>query len=218
MRKMLSLACLILACSPALRAADVVEVTAPGAEAARYATIEAALGACSGGETLTLLDDVTVPGNLEISKSVAVDLAGHVLKNNKGWFICPTKEAGTLSFRNGTITSGDCCFAFGDGAYTVSVSNVVFNGNTVLYAYRDGSTLEFQDDCRAQMRIRFVTFASSRVRSRCIFRGGVVADKIYDDQMSLGNLLTVYGGSFDQDPTAVLAPGYVVEEGIHGDT
>ena len=215
MRKMLSLACLILACSPALRAADVVEVTAPGAEAARYATIEAALGACSGGETLTLLDDVTVPGNLEISKSVAVDLAGHVLKNNKGWFICPTKEAGTLSFRNGTITSGDCCFAFGDGAYTVSVSNVVFNGNTVLYAYRDGSTLEFQDECRAQMRIRFVTFASSRVRSRCIFRGGVVVGKIYDDQMSLGNLLTVYGGSFDQDPTAVLAPGYVAEEVEH---
>lgn len=215
MRKMLSLACLILACSPALRAADVVEVTAPGAEAARYATIEAALGACSGGETLTLLDDVTVPGKLEISKSVAVDLAGYTLKNGSGWFICPTKEAGTLSFRNGTITSGDCCFAFGDGAYTVSVSNVVFNGNTVLYAYRDGSTLEFQDDCRAQMQIRFVTFASSRVRSRCIFRGGVVVGKIYDDQMSLGNLLTVYGGSFDQDPTAVLAPGYVVEEGIH---
>lgn len=206
---------LVAVCSLILRAVDVVEVTAAGAAAVRYAAIEDALDACSGGETLTLLDDVTVPGNLEISKSVAVDLAGHVLKNNKGWFICPTEDVGTLSFRNGTITSGDCCFAFGDGAYTVSVSNVVFNGNTVLYAYRDGSTLEFQDDCRAQMRIRFVTFASSRVRSRCIFRGGVVAGKIYDDQMSLGNLLTVYGGSFDQDPTAVLAPGYVVEEGTH---
>lgn len=206
---------LVAACSLILRAVDVVEVTAAGAEAARYATIEAALDACSGGETLTLLGDVAVPGKLEISKSVTVDLAGYTLKNGSGWFICPTEDVGTLSFRNGTITSGDCCFAFGDGAYTVSVSNVVFNGNTVLYAYRDGSTLEFQDDCRAQMRIRFVTFASSRVRSRCIFRGGVVAGKIYDDQMSLGNLLTVYGGSFDQDPTTVLAPGYVVEEGTH---
>lgn len=206
---------LVAVCSLILRAVDVVEVTAAGKEAVRYAAIEDALGTCSGGETLTLLGDVTVPEKLEISKSVAVDLAGYTLKNGSGWFICPTEDVGTLSFRNGTITSGDCCFAFGDGAYTVSVSNVVFNGNTVLYAYRDGSTLEFQDDCRAQMRIRFVTFASSRVRSRCIFRGGVVAGKIYDDQMSLGNLFTVYGGSFDQDPTTVLAPGYVVEEGTH---
>ena len=206
---------LVAACSLILRAVDVVEVTAAGKEAVRYAAIEDALGTCSGGETLTLLGDVAVPGKLEISKSVTVDLAGYTLKNGSGWFICPTEDVGTLSFRNGTITSGDCCFAFGDGAYTVSVSNVVFNGNTVLYAYRDGSTLEFQDDCCAQMRIRFVTFASSRVRSRCIFRGGVVAGKIYDDQMSLGNLLTVYGGSFDQDPTTVLAPGYVVEEGTH---
>ncbi len=190
-------------------------MTADGEAAVRYATLEAALEACSGGETLTLLGDVAVSRKLEVSKSVAVDLAGYTLKNDSGWFICPTKDVGALSFRNGTITSGDCCFAFGDGAYTVSVSNVVFNGTTVLYAYRDGSTLEFQDDCRAQMRIRFVTFASSRVRSRCIFRGGVVAGKIYDDRMSMGNLLTVYGGSFEQDPTTVLAPGYVVEEGTH---
>ena len=190
-------------------------MTADGEAAVRYATLEAALEACSGGETLTLLGDVAVSGKLEVSKSVAVDLAGYTLKNDSGWFIYPTEDVGALSFHNGTITSGDCCFAFGDGAYTVSVSNVVFNGNTVLYAYRDGSTLEFQDDCRAQMRIRFVTFASSRVRSRCIFRGGVVAGKIYDDRMDMGNLLTVYGGSFEQDPTTVLAPGYVVEEGTH---
>lgn len=207
--------CFIAACSLFLHAADVVEVTTDGEAAVRYATLGAALEACSGGETLTLLGDIAVSGKLEISKSVAVDLAGHTLENDSGWFICPTKDVGTLSFRNGTITAADCCFAFGDGAYTVSVSNVVFNGNTVLYAYRDGSTLEFQDDCRARMRIRFVTFASNRVKSRCIFRGGVVSGKIYDDQMPLGNLFTVYGGSFDQDPTAVLAPGYVVEEGTH---
>ena len=217
MRKMLSLACLILACSPALRAADVVEVTAAGAEAARYETIEAALGACSGGETLTLLGDVTVQEKLEISKSVAVDLAGHVLKNNKGWFICPTKEAGTLSFRNGTITSGDCCFAFGDGAYTVSVSNVVFNGNAVLYAYRQGSggTLEILEDCRAAARIRFVAFASSAVGGRCVVRGGVVLGEIYEDTKYVGNRLEVRGGSFVRDPAAVIAPGYVAEEVEH---
>ena len=152
--RMILFAFLVAACSLILRAVDVVEVTAAGKEAVRYAAIEDALGTCSGGETLTLLGDVAVPGKLEISKSVTVDLAGYTLKNGSGWFICPTEDVGTLSFRNGTITSGDCCFAFGDGAYTVSVSNVVFNGNTVLYAYRDGSTLEFQDDCRAQMRIR----------------------------------------------------------------
>ena len=91
---------LVAACSLILRAVDVVEVTAAGKEAVRYAAIEDALGTCSGGETLTLLGDVAVPGKLEISKSVTVDLAGYTLKNGSGWFICPTEDVGTLSFRN----------------------------------------------------------------------------------------------------------------------
>ncbi len=207
----------VAACSLLLRAADVVEVTADGKEAVRYAAIEDALGACSGGETLTLLGDVAVPGKLEVSKSVTVDLAGYTLKNDSGWFICPTEEVGTLSFRNGTLTSADACFAFGDGAYTVSVSNVVLGGNTILYAYRQGSggTLEILEDCRAAARIRFVTFASSAVGGRCVVRGGVVLGKIYEDTKYVGNRLEVCGGSFVQDPSAVLAPGYVAEEGTH---
>lgn len=207
----------VTACSLVLHAADVVEVTADGAAAARYATLGAALEACSGGETLTLLGDVAVSGKLEVSKSVAVDLAGYTLKNDSGWFICPTKDVGTLSFRNGTLTSADACFAFGDGDYTVSVSNVVLGGNTILYAYQQGrgGTLEILEDCRASARIRFVTFATSTVGGRCVVRGGVVLGNIYEDTKSVGNRLEVYGGSFVQDPSVVLAPGYVVEEGAH---
>lgn len=201
----------VLACLLGRGAEENVEVSGGGGyEVTRHATLEDALAACSGGETLTLLADVTVQGSLVVSKSVTFDLGGHTLKNTAGWFVCPTKDVQTLEFRNGTISAADCCFAFGEGAYVVRASGIDFSrGATLLYAHAGSGRLEFLEGCRAKMYVRFVTFASSRSKSRCIVRGGVVDGTIYDAAMPLGNLLTVEGGRFAQDPTAVLAPGFV---------
>lgn len=214
-----------MACSLVLSAADVVEVTSDGVEAARYASLEAALAACSGGETLTLLGDVTVEKKLEVSKSVAFDLAGKTLSNRSGFFICPTEAVGTLSFRNGQIKAADCCFYFDAmGSYTVSVSNVAFSGNCVLYApwTGNGGTLEVLEDCSETTPSwgGLAVFNSRSAGSRCIVRGGVVKGNIFKigdgkAEIHAGKRLEVRGGSFVQDPTAVVAPGYVVEKVDH---
>lgn len=188
--------------------ANLVSVS-DGASTTEYATIEAALAACAGGETLTLLGNVTVAGGLSVTKPVAVDLAGHTLKNNSGAFIAPAPAADGLSFRNGTIIAENNCFGFTAGSYTVSVSNVAFEGVCVLYG--SGGTLEFQDGCLARTRTCFVS-SWSNGGCGCNVRGGVVAcANIYDNMTHPGTKLTVTGGSFVADPTIGLAPGYIAE-------
>ena len=51
-------------------AADTARVTVPGGATTDYATLQAALNACTGGETVTMLTDETVSGTLNIPVSV----------------------------------------------------------------------------------------------------------------------------------------------------
>ena len=146
----------MLACALALPALGVNLVSvSDGTTTTEYATIQSALEACSGGETLTLLGNVTLSTSLEISKSVSLNLDGYTLSGPSVQLIKPSSDV-QISFRNGTITSGDCCFGFTlSGDYTVSVSNVTFNGVCVLYGNR--GTLEFQDGCVARTTLCFVS-------------------------------------------------------------
>ena len=204
----------MLACALALPALGVNLVSvSDGTTTTEYATIQSALEACSGGETLTLLGNVNLSTAVEISKSVSVNLDGYTLSGPSVQLIKPSSDV-HISFRNGTITSGDCCFGFTlSGDYTVSVSNVTFNGVCVLYGNR--GTLEFQEGCVARTTLCFVSSYSGN-DCACNVRGGVVAcAKIYDRETSLGTKLTVYGGSFVADPSHFLAIGYVAEQNVH---
>ena len=68
-------------------AVDTARVTAPGGATADYATLQAALNACTGGETVTMLTDETVSGSLNIPVSVTLNLDGHLVKNTGGDFL-----------------------------------------------------------------------------------------------------------------------------------
>ena len=108
MKKTLLVAALALCAG--VWAEDMARVTAPGGATADYATLQSALNACTGGETVTMLTDETVSGTLNIPVSVTVDLAGHLVKNTSGDF---------LNFANG-VTLWIC------GGGTLHGQGVVF--------------------------------------------------------------------------------------------
>lgn len=209
MRKMMAGLMFLLLGALGASAANLVSVS-NGTETTEYATITDALAACSGGETLTFLGDVTVSGDLAINKSVAVDLAGHTLRNSNGQFIKPTAAADGLSFRNGSIIAQDCCFALPSGTYTITVSNVVFGGICMLYG--QGGRIRYLDDCVSTCDY----FISKDSQTSCSLEmwGGVVAPSksISNGKPGVGTQLTVYGGYLTQDPAGWVASGYTSEE------
>ena len=60
-------------------AEDTARVTVPGGTTTDYATLQAALNACTGGETVTMLADMTLNTQVKINADVTLDLDGHAL-------------------------------------------------------------------------------------------------------------------------------------------
>ena len=195
-------------------AEDTARVTAPGGATADYTTLQAALDACTGGETVLLLDDVSVAGRLNVDKSVTLDLGGHVLSNQSGWFIVPADGADGLVIKNGTVHSADCCIAFDGSTSTVYATNVTFTGVCILYG-RSAGLLDLQEDCVC--RTSFLCSSWSYSGCALNVRGGVMAPtgNIYDREGSYGTKLLVYGGSFTHNPELWISPDCIVEEEQH---
>lgn len=190
------------------RAANLVSVFVDGA-AHEYATLTDALGACSGGETVTLLGDVKLDASLSVAKPVTLDLGGYKL-SGPGHMIKPTSASDGFLIRNGAMDSSDCCISTGDGTYVVTVSNVTFTGVCLLFG--SGGTLEFLEGCVS--KCNYLASQFSQTACGMNVRGGVVAPgKSIFDGVRSGTTLQVYGGRFTQDPTPYLAVGYrAVEE------
>lgn len=191
----------------AARAASLVSVSSGGASG-EYETLADAMAACTGGETVTLLGNVTLNESLEIRKPVTLDLGGCKLSGN-GHMLKPVAAADGLFIRNGALHSSDCCIAAQGGTYVVTVSNVAFTGKCVLFGA--GGTVEFLDGCVG----RCDYFASQHSSTACGMnvRGGIVAPlKSIFDGDRVGTTLQVYGGRFTHDPTPYLAAGYMAEE------
>lgn len=191
----------------AASAANLVSVSSDGASG-EYETLAAGLAVCSGGETVTLLGDVTLTESLEITKPVTLDLGGYKLSGS-GHMLKPFASADGLFIKNGAMHSSDCCFAAQGGTYSVAVSNVAFTGTCVLFG--TGGTLEFLDGCVA--RCRYLASQYSNAACGMNVRGGIVAPlmSIFDGARA-GTTLQVYGGRFTLDPTLYLAAGCVMEE------
>lgn len=189
------------------RAASLVSVSSDGATV-EYATLAAALAACSGGETVTLLGNVTLNESLEIAKPVTIDLGGYKV-SGIGHMLKPVAAADGLFIKNGALHSSDCCIVAQGGTYAIAVSNVAFTGKCILFGY--GGTLEFLDGCVA--RCDYLASQFSNTACGMNVRGGVVAPlKSIFDGDRVGTTLQVYGGRFTHDPAPYLAVGYMVEE------
>lgn len=189
------------------RAANLVSVFVDGATR-EYPTLNEALDACSGGETVTLLGDVKLDASLSVAKPVTLDLGGHKL-SGPGHMIKPTSASDGFLIRNGAMASSDCCISTASGTYVVTVSNVTFTGVCLLFG--EGGTLEFLEGCVS--RCNYLASQFSQTACGMNVRGGVVAPgKSIFDGARVGTTLQVYGGRFTQDPTPYLAVGYRTEE------
>ena len=107
-----SLIVVALAVCASVWAVDTARVTAPGGATADYASLQAALNACTGGETVTMLTDETVSGSLTIPVSVTLDLDGHLVKNTGGDFLKFSDNVSLWMRGGGAMQSGAVVLQF----------------------------------------------------------------------------------------------------------
>ena len=89
-----------------------------------YTTFEAAYAAAQAGDTITLLDDVTLTGTLTISKDITIDGNGHSIIANHKYFILETSS--DCEFKNITLNTNNKA-----KGVKIASGNVTFDNVTI---------------------------------------------------------------------------------------
>lgn len=139
-RVLVGLSCLLLGATPAW-AANLVSVSNE-TDTVEYATLPEALSVCTGGETLTLLDNAALGDSLTISVPITIDLNGHSLgctKNDANFLRAGIGTSG-FTLKNGSLyTTGTCACIVPTAGTTVVASNVTFTGFGVSWSATGGN-------------------------------------------------------------------------------
>lgn len=108
-----------------------------------YASLQEAIGAAQGGETVTLLADATE--DVTISKSITLDLGGKTLTNtNTGKATLTIAEGATATVKNGNVIGGTSYYTI-DNYGTATLEDVTATaGNTAASMIRNDGTLTIE--------------------------------------------------------------------------
>ena len=195
-------------------AADTARVTASGGATADYASLQAALDACTGGETVTMLADETVSGKLTIPVSVTLDLNGHLVKNTSGNLMGFADNVSFWLCGGGTLQGASVVFQFQSAnSVSVNVTNCTVKGWVGTYGSKSTCAVNAFADSSFEFSFLGSGYAS-------------VYFNVYDGRFALssgwwqgvdrpGTRVSLQGGIFNLDPAAassrVLAVGYKAE-------
>ena len=178
-------------------------VTKPGDSPRDFNSIQSALNACTGGETVTLcatptgLNGVT----LTIPSSVTLDLAGYYMTLGSGYL---SPAAGVhLVLTNGTYYSGNSAIYMGGGAATVvDVRNCKIQGFNMTYG---SGTVNLYDGAVIDMMQFVSAWGAGSVN---VYGGRIKYDRERDEgHETAGMTVTVYGGDFAAMPFSTLEGG-----------
>ena len=194
-------------------AADTARVTAPGGATADYATLQAALDACTGGETVTMLTDETVSGTLNIPVSVTLNLDGHLVKNTSGNFLNFANGVTLWICGGGTLQGASVVFQFQSASSaTVNVTNCTVKGWVGTFGNNNTCAV----NAYADSSFEFSYLGSGWGAAQFNVYGGrfVLSSGWWQDRNQPGTVVSLRGGYFNIDPAAasysVLAAGYRV--------
>ena len=212
MRKLLLMA--IAAAGLSSLAGNTARVTGAGGATADYASLTVAIGACTGGETITMLADDTVPGSLAIPVSVTIDLAGKTVKNAGGDFLKPATNVTVWIKGGGVLQSSFVVVQFNAGhASTVNVTNCTVRGPIGTFGDNTCAVNVYEDTV-----LDFNYLGSGWGDAAFNVYGGHVAlaDGWWQGRDQPGTAISLHGGYFTRNPQAVnysiVAPSHNVEE------
>lgn len=143
-----SLITVALAFCASVWAVDTARVTAPGGATADYASLQAALDACTSGETVTMLTDETMTSQVRITKDVTLDLAGHTITMSKFTdFLAFSSNVTATVCGGGTVDvrTERSCITVKSGT-TVTVTNCTLKGYCMFYGDSNTSKLNVMAD------------------------------------------------------------------------
>lgn len=111
-----------------------VSIVAPVAKIGEtpYATFQAALAAARAGDTITLLDDVTLTGKLTIAEDITIDGNGHSIIANHTAFILETSS--DCEFKNVTLDTNNKA-----KGVKIASGNVIFDNVTIPNSNKSGA-------------------------------------------------------------------------------
>ncbi|MBQ6008517.1 MAG: hypothetical protein IJL17_08255 [Kiritimatiellae bacterium] len=182
-------------------AADTARVTVPGGATTGYASLQAALNACTGGETVTMLTDATLTSQVKINADVALDLDGHTItmtafadflgfSSNLTATIC---GGGTVEVRTArsliTVKKGT----------TVNVTNCTLKGYCMFYGDNNTGKLNVMADTVALVDYPISSYSAAVLN---VHAGHVASMRGWREGTgSFTSNIKITGGCFTRDPS-----------------
>ncbi len=203
----------------------------------KYETIDAAVAAAQNGDTITLIADVTYGTDRVVPvwemKAFDIDLNGKTFTTNsnqsitasnngyKASAICYGDYENTSPARNIRVYNGTIHTAYGAGLYFDGAVTATLDNLTVAQNYP--ANVQTTDEYSAAIRV--TTFAHVVINSGTYsgknaitisnsggyvdIYGGDFRGNLFLSTSNEEKILTIYGGTFDHDPTAYVADGYI---------
>ena len=182
---------------------NLARVTTSGGVSTDYATIQAALDACAGGETVTMLASVDSASYIQIKKSITFDLAGltfrHLTSNS-----IRSDSGTTVTIQNGKVigASSQSTFAPSQGS-VMNVTNCTATGNCLVWSSGTGK-LNILPDSFVDVK----NLGSGNGHAALEVRGGHINYTSLRDKNAVGTTFQFLGGYFNKLSTESLAEGY----------
>jgi len=177
-------------------------VTTSGGASTDYATIQAALDACAGGETVTMLASVDSSSYIQIKKSITFDLAGltfrHLTSNS-----IRSDSGTTVTIQNGKVigASSQSTFAPSQGS-VMNVTNCTVTGNCLVWSSGTGKLNILSDSF-----VNVTHLGSGNGKAALEVRGGYINYTNLRDKNVVGTTFQFFGGYFTKLSTESLAEG-----------
>lgn len=124
-------------------------VVATDSNGGSYTSIFAALLGAPAGSTVNVLADCSgavSPVNVNINKSLTVDLGGHTLNlmDHQGYICAVGSYTDNIIFKNGTI-KGDCALNNNESLFYVNKSKLYINSDCTVINYSYGTAVYLND-------------------------------------------------------------------------
>ena len=193
-------------------AADTARVTAPGGATADYASLQAALDACTGGETVTMLTDATLTSQVKINADVTLDLDGHTItmtalsdflnfSSNLTATIC---GGGTVEVRTArsliTVKEGT----------TVNVTNCTLKGYCMFYGDNNTGKLNVMADTVALVDYPISSYSAAVLN---VHAGHVASVRGWrEGKGTFTSNIKITGGCLTRDPSFT----EMLDESVYG--
>jgi len=181
-------------------AEDTARVTVPGGTTTDYATLQAALNACTGGETVTMLADMTLNTQVKINADVTLDLDGHALVMTAYSDFLSFSSNLTATICGGTVEvrTARSLITIREGT-TVNVTNCTLKGYCMFYGDNNTGKLNVMADTVALVDYPISSYSAAVLN---VHAGHVASMRGWREGTgSFTSNIKITGGCFTRDPS-----------------